>query len=180
MLDYRSARVVVLCEDRTHYHFIRGFLLAKGCSAAKITPRQAPPGIGSAENYVREHFPAELRAHRSRSGNVLLIVCMDQDKSSTNRHLELVNACEAENVPPPDRYDRMMTVFPSRNIETWLYCLHNEQTIDESINYKQRLSRSKPGKLGSKLAQVCRNPRNFDFPSSLETAKQRWREVLEN
>lgn len=39
MPDCRNARVVVLCEDRRHYHFVRGFLKAKGFAATKITPR---------------------------------------------------------------------------------------------------------------------------------------------
>lgn len=30
MPDCRDARVVVLCEDQRHYHFVRGFLAAKG------------------------------------------------------------------------------------------------------------------------------------------------------
>ena len=171
MPDCKTARVVVLCEDLRHYHFVRGFLTAKGLSPHKITPRLAPPGTGSAEDYVRQNFPAELQAHRSAHGNVILIVCIDQDKPGINSTQELGEECANQQIPTPTTQDNLLILVPNRNIETWLYLIQTNQSIDEKQNYKLRIKNPKPGKLGTKLATQCHQ---LNLPPSLQTAKNAW------
>jgi hypothetical protein len=174
MPDCRDARVVVLCEDQRHYHFVRGFFKAKGVRADRITPRMAPPGSGSGEQFVRDQFPRELKAHRARHGNVLLVVCVDQDRSGQDRVAELADACAGDAVPIPAHDDRLLTLVPARNIETWLYLIAQEAPADETTDYKPRCRAAKPGKLGRRLAATCPT---LELTASLRQARRDWRRV---
>jgi hypothetical protein len=174
MPDCRDARVVVLCEDQRHYHFVRGFLAAKGIRSNRIRPRMAPPGGGSGEQFVREQFPRELKAHRSRHGNVLLVACVDQDRSGQDRADELADACAGQAVPVPVNHDRLLILIPARNIETWLYLVEHATEVDETTDYKPRCRGAKPGKLGRRLAGACCT---LTLPPSLRQARQDWRRL---
>ena len=101
----------------------------------------APPDGGSGEQFVREQFPRELKAHRSRHGNVLLIVCVDQDRSRQDRAKELADACAAQAVPLASKNDWLLMLIPVRNIETWLYLVEQAGSVDEVADYKPRLPR---------------------------------------
>jgi hypothetical protein len=174
MPDCRDARVVVLCEDQRHYHFVRGFPAAKGIRSDRIRPMMAPPGGGSGEQFLREQFPRELKAHRSRHGNVLLIVCVDQDRSGQDRAKELADACAAQAVPLASKNDRLLMLIPARNIETWLYLVEQAGSVDEVADYKPRCRDAKPGKLGRRMASACPA---LALTSSLRQARQDWRRL---
>ena len=174
MPDCRDARVVVLCEDQRHYHFVRGFLKEKGVPRGKITPRTAPPGIGSGEQFVREQFPRELKAQRSRYGNVLLIVCIDQDQPGQERAKALADACSGQAVPIPTDGDRLLILVPARNIETWLYLIERVRPVDEISDYKPRCRDAKPGKLGQRLATTCST---LPLPTALQQARDDWQRL---
>lgn len=166
-----EARVVVLCEDTNQFHFVRGFLEEKGFRGDKIIARKPSPGAGSAEQWVRKQFPTELKAHRSRNENVLLVVCIDRDLPDRDRQRELVEECRRCEVPSPADGDPLMTLIPSRNIETWLYCIEHETPVNETDDYKRGYANPKPGRLGRKLAGTCRR---LPLPPSLQEAQARW------
>jgi hypothetical protein len=174
MPDCKDARVVVLCEDIRHYHFVRGFLMARGVRPDRITPRIAPPGSGSGEHFVREQFPLELKAHRARRGNVVLVVCVDQDRSAQDRARKLADACADRGVAIPAGDDRLLVLVPTRNIETWLYLIEHGAAVDETSDYKPRCRDAKPGKLGRRLAADCPT---LELTPSLKNARRDWRRL---
>ena len=93
----RSVRIVLLCEDRQHETFVRRFLRRDGWDLRNIRVQIAPHGRGSAEQFVREQFPKELQAVRSkRNERVRLIVMIDgDDKGVRARRVSLDDACTA-------------------------------------------------------------------------------------
>ncbi|NBC13278.1 MAG: hypothetical protein GVY09_08010 [Gammaproteobacteria bacterium] len=174
MPECKDAQVLVLCEDRRHYHLVRGFLEEKGFK--RITERKSPPGSGSAEQFVREQFPIELRAHRARAryANVLLIVCVDRDRAKQDRIAELAQACSDRKVPPPADDDPLLVLIPARNIETWLYLIEHGPPVDETTDYKPRCRAAKPGRLGRRLAADCST---INLTRSLVRAQRDWRRL---
>ena len=79
----RQVQLVLLCEDQQHEVFVRRFLAAAGWSTRRLRIQMAPPGKGSAEQFVREQFPKELQAYRSNRIRLSLglIVIRDGDNS---------------------------------------------------------------------------------------------------
>jgi hypothetical protein len=136
----RNAEVIVLAEDLSQFNFTRRYLLQKGYNPHKIHPHLAPPGQGSAEQYVRERYPKEVRLHRSRSSHTgaALVVAVDADiKTVVQRENELETALESagEHGRGPDEV--IVLLIPKRHIETWILCLLGEH-VDEVTDYKSR------------------------------------------
>jgi hypothetical protein len=60
----RGVQWVLLCEDRQQEVFVRRFFKKAGWSTQRLRVEFAPPGRGSAVQFVRERFPKELSAYR--------------------------------------------------------------------------------------------------------------------
>ena len=60
----KPAQVIVLCEDKQHSVFVYRFL--KRRTNHRIRVVSAPASEGSAEQFVREQYPRELKALRLR------------------------------------------------------------------------------------------------------------------
>ena len=69
-------RVRILCEDKKHYDFMRGFLIEQGIkNTRKFDDIKIPEGTQSGEQYVREHFVGEYRKYaRARENKILVVV----------------------------------------------------------------------------------------------------------
>lgn len=146
--------VVVLCEDETHFNFVRHFLLRKGVvsRSEQIIERIARPGCG--EQFVRLNLPLELDACRKQNRKgafALLIVVTDADTHSVDeREQQLKDACSISKLTAQEGYikpnEPVIVFIPRRNIETWLKLLDG-QSVDETTNYKQhgaKTQRCKP------------------------------------
>ncbi len=100
--------MVVLCEDQQQQVFAQRFLREMD-SKWQVRPVPAPPGKGSAEQFVREQFVKELSEHRSRRVSTTLVVMIDGDhRGLARRKAELEAACKEQ-----EDYRRIMT--PNRS-----------------------------------------------------------------
>ena len=75
-IEVDKFRVTVLCEDKSHFHFVKGYLEALGFNRGKINGKIAISGRGSGEQYVRKWFPRMVKDHRRfKLENIILISC---------------------------------------------------------------------------------------------------------
>lgn len=170
----RSIQWVLLCEDTQHETFVRRFLQISGWPTGRLRVEKAPPGKGSAEQFVRERFPKELAGHRSERNRVAqcLIVVRDGDAQGVDaRGRELANACRAQGIAPQSDDDNVVILIPTWNIETWLAYL-NGMTVDESRSNYPRLDRPRDCRPATiTLFQMCQQKElRKPVPASLKAA----------
>lgn len=177
----RSVRIVLLCEDRQHETFVLRFLKGVGWNLRDIRVEKAPRGRGSAEQYVRERFPGELRAVRSKRGEkVYLILVVDgDDQGSAGRTASLKRACIEQQVDPPSSSDQVLVCVPTWNIETWLAYLGGEAVEESSPDYPRLDRPSDCSPHVRNLVEMCRNRTlRAPYPRSLEDACTRYRRLF--
>lgn len=177
----RRVRVVLLCEDRQHEAFVTRFLREVGWETRSLRVERAPAGRGSAEQYVRERFPAELQAVREKRGeNAYLFVMVDGDnQGSAGRRASLAATCEEHRINPPSNADQLLVCVPTWSIETWLAYLGGE-TVDETRPGYPRLDRPRDCRpLVRELARMCRDRSlRVPAPRSLQDTCDRYRDLL--
>jgi hypothetical protein len=149
--EYEKYRVNIICEDKEHYYFIRSFLSSQGFNKYKIhTPYGLPEGSQSGEQFVREHFTAGYQAYARGKENTLLVVMQDVDKPDKepedikNKYKQLLDEQKAT--------DKLLLVFPKRNIETWFEWLGQtppRTEISETTDFSQKHYNAKPAAVGS-------------------------------
>lgn len=153
-----SVEVVVLCEDRQQECFIRRFLQRRGRDHYDFRALISPAGRGSGEQWVRERFPRELKAHRSQIGRrcTWLIVATDADiQGVENRVQGFAKACNDAGVPFRKESERVMFVISKRNIETWFAYLRGE-SVNEVDRYRKYELESDCRNDVVRLDQMCR------------------------
>lgn len=129
-----SVEIVLLCEDQNTNTFVRRFLRGRQFKARDIRTLPPPHGSQSGEQWVRERYPTELKAIRSRQG-AFLIVVIDADQHTTQeRRSQLDEECRAQEVPKRTEKDPVILLVPRRNIETWFAYLGGE-SVDETQDY---------------------------------------------
>ena len=177
----RNVRIVLLCEDAQHVTFAKKLLQALGWRLRDFRIERSPSGRGSAEQFVRERFPIELRGLRSKRGEkAYLVVMIDgDDKGVAGRRASLNAACAARQIPPPSDDDQVLVGVPTWNIETWLAYLDGE-VVDESKRDYPRLDRPRDcGPHVQALAGMCgRNTLRPPSPPSLEDTCIQYRHVF--
>ena len=149
----KPAQVIVLCEDKQHSVFVYRFL--KRRTNHRIRVVSAPASEGSAEQFVREQYPRELKALRASTVNAALVVMIDADKTDPTKRLRQLDAsCRESGIPPRKTHDRVVLTVPRRNIETWLAYLAGA-TVNETDSYP-RLNRPSDCKPHVRaLADMC-------------------------
>jgi hypothetical protein len=169
-MSVRRVKIVLLCEDSQQEAFVRRFLEHSGWNTREIRVEKSPKAGGSAEQFVRNRFPAELTSFRRRNQRAAsaLITVIDADlKSVQERVNELETECNSQNVEFRTYREPVAIVIPKRNIETWIHYLDREQ-VDETREYPKL---DRPGSCSnsvSYLVSLCRTaglPK--DAPSSL-------------
>lgn len=175
----RSVRIVIVCEDQQHEAFLRRSFKKMGWTLRHLRPEVSPPGQGSAEQFVHDRFPVELKALRARAGErVYLVVMVDGDAEGVAARKDSLNAaCEKQGVHPPRATDRVLVCVPTWNIETWLAYLGGE-AVDEAKNDYPRLDRPKDCvPLVNSFVEMCRqkNLREPAPPSLKEACLGYWR-----
>jgi hypothetical protein len=179
----RTVQLVLLCEDRQHETLARRFLEKAGWPTRRLRVEIAPPGRGSAEQFVRERFPVELSAYRSTRNQVTqaLVVIIDGDKQGVrSRFAELADACHASNIPPRQDNDHVLVAVPTWNIETWLAYLGG-LTVDEGRDDYPRLSRPRECQQHvNRLYEMCQQGSlRQPSPPSLDAACNEYRSRLQ-
>lgn len=132
------ARVIVLAEDERHQRFIRRYLHRLGYESHDIRAVTAPSGRGSAEQWVRLQYSAEVREYRRRSArkDIRLIVVIDADIHNVDRRIDQLRvSLEQAGLPARDAAEGIVHLIPRRNVETWILCLSGRQ-VDEVTDYK--------------------------------------------
>lgn len=132
----RRVQVVVLCEDDQHERFLLHLLKARG-SGSPVRFRKSPAGKGSAEQWVREQYPTEVRAHRAKASylSVALLTITDADALSVQqRKQSLEKELAQTGQQPRTNTEKIIVLVPKRSIETWIHHL-NGNVVDEETGY---------------------------------------------
>jgi len=92
IMSKRRARIIVLCEDKQQEVCARHFLRQCGFHPRKMEFVTCPKGKQSGEQFVRENYPSEVRAYRSRKNHIsiCLAVIIDADKKTVDQRFSIV------------------------------------------------------------------------------------------
>lgn len=150
-----TVQVVLLCEDRAHDTFVRGFLRNSRFISRQIHTVELPAGRQAAEQWVRSRYPDQLKAVRSR-GNAHLVVVTDADQYSTDqRRAQLDQECDRREVKRCTEDDPVIIIIPRRNIETWFKHLDDGGTVDETTVYPKTFTTKDHKRLAEELHRIC-------------------------
>jgi hypothetical protein len=173
----RKTRVVVLCEDRSHWHFIRAYFVERGWNKRQLTSKISPAGEGSAEQWVRETYALELNTYRSKAQeNVCLVVMIDGDRMTLQqREQQLQVVAQRRGIQSRSADERVALFVPCRNIETWFAWLDGvvvDDNSDYKATYRKGIGRRN---FAIKLSQRCMQDNGLDnAPISLQLACAEW------
>ncbi|AFZ24350.1 hypothetical protein Cylst_2111 [Cylindrospermum stagnale PCC 7417] len=169
-MSQRRLQITILCEDRQQEVFVRYFLKKRGFTG-NIKPIICLQGAG--EQLVRDNYPKEVKAYRSKNYlSGMLVVLIDADNGTVeNRLRQLNNALIEDSQEPRQPNERIAIFVPKRNIETWVHYLQGE-TVNETDAYtkfRENEAICKPGV--EQLATQC-SQGNLDVntPPSLQAA----------
>ncbi len=164
--------VAVLCEDLQQYTFVYHFLIGCGVHPRRIRKVPYPIGEGSAEQFVRQQYPVEVKTYRSKRNHLQigLVVMIDADARSVQDHFEeldeaLTQARQDKRQPG----ERIGIFIPKRAIETWIYYLQG-RAVNENDPYPHLARESDCKAVVETLAAQRHQPLAEDAPPSLQTA----------
>ncbi len=172
-----SVRTVLLCEDAATDTFVRRFLRRRQFKPHDIITLPIPHGSQSGEQWVREKYPDQLKAIRSRQ-NVFLIVVIDADTHTTqSRRSQLDDECRTQQVPVRNTEDPVIIIVPRRNIETWFAYLDGI-SVDETVDYSAYKSKD-PRPFAEELYRMCHEDQKLrpPVPPSLDESCQEYRKL---
>jgi hypothetical protein len=138
----------------------------------EIRVEKSPDARGSAEQWVRERFPIELRAYRMRQAASALIAMVDADvKSVQERIAGFENRCKTMQVPFGKPEEAVAIIVPKRNIETWIHHL-NGNDVNEEDDYPKLKRERDRGTAVQRLVGLCKSTgrKAGDVPESLAAA----------
>ncbi|OIP47977.1 MAG: hypothetical protein COZ12_01940 [Deltaproteobacteria bacterium CG_4_10_14_3_um_filter_60_8] len=172
-MSSRRVKIVLLCEDSQQEAFTRRFLAGMGWNTRELRVEKSPSAKGSAEQWVREKFPSEIKVYRQRRLRAAsgLIVMIDADEREVQDRINDFEAeCNAKQVQFRGDDDAVAIAVPKRNIETWIHYLA-DNPVNEKDTYrkleKERLC--KPAV--QKLLKMCKTTGlSEDAPESLSAA----------
>jgi hypothetical protein len=131
--------VIIVVEDDHHEMLVRRYLKKRGLVEREMRIRRSPSGEGSAENWVRKTFAAEVSRYRSRHAQTALIVVIDADTVTVQHRLNQLDQAlrdSGKEIVYPGR-ERIARLVPKRNVETWILCL-NGHAVDEATDCKEK------------------------------------------
>lgn len=177
----RRASVVILCEDRQQEVFIRRALREEGYDTRKIRVKRPDPGSQSAEQYVRERYPGEVRAQRTQSQyrTVSLVTMIDADtRTVEERHQDLEEELHKHRMPRREPTERIAVLVPKRNIETWIHYLFGN-AVDEATEYPKLKHESECQPAVVRFVEICKPGASVpdDCPPSLQRAREEWQRI---
>ena len=181
-LSSRRVELVILCEDRQQEVFIRRFLVRMGWEPRTIRPEIAPPGKGSAKQFVYLKYLQELEEHRrqrSKRKNKLLVM-VDGDEIGVQKSLkQFEQSCRKHSVQPRNSADEIAILVPTWNIETWLAYLDGNSVEEDRKDYPKLKNESDCEDLVKVLANMC-SARKLpeSAPESLRIACNEYREHI--
>ncbi len=175
----KGVRFTVLVEDKAFWRLVRGALIALGFEKQKIRLIPLNVGKGSAEQWVREQYPNEVKAQRSRNyqNNLALIVGTDADKLSVKKRKQMLSESLVKAELDERSTDESILIWiPRRNIETWLKYLDGDD-VDEETDYKHKVSKPNYKLLGTEFVTRYRKFINEEFSESLPSLQSAFDET---
>lgn len=168
--------IVILCEDKQQYLFARYFLQKKGFKG-NFDPKICPSGKQAAEQYVRDRYAAEVKAHRSKNYlNICLIVVIDADKSTVADRIKQLDSVLKEKRQPKEK----IAIFvPKRNIETWIHYLQSGEPVDEVAAYNKLANQGECKSFVEKLSEQCVQSLSPNAPPSMNEACIELKRIIE-
>ena len=109
-----GVNITLLCEDSQTDAFVRRFLRRRNFRGRDIRTLPLPAGNQSGEQWVRERYPTELKAIRTRQRAYLLVVTDADVLSTETRRAQLEAACDEKQIPPRDDDDPVLVIVPRR------------------------------------------------------------------
>jgi hypothetical protein len=178
----RRARITIVSEDLQHEVFVRNFLVELKFERRKIVVVTCPPGSRSGEQYVREQYPRQLRAHRGavKYRQVALIIITDADNLTVEgRRQQLEGAVASAGSAPRADDEGVAIAIPRRNIETWIHYLMG-QAVDETTAYRKLDRESKCRPAVDRLVELYRSNWQLpdDCPDSLRQGVEELNRIL--
>lgn len=151
-----SVEILVLCEDKAHESFVRGFLNAFGKDIRNIQVTLAPPGSGSGEQFVSNQFPllVEKLEARIKRGvrSVRLIAVIDCDAKSREERAKSMEQVANANAA-------VQCIYPKESIEYW--AAWHDNGAHTKLKNKHDAKRKYPPKtlraFGKWLGNTCRS-----------------------
>jgi hypothetical protein len=143
-----------------------------GWETRAIRVEKAPGGRGAGEQFVRERYPRELKAHRSRPVSQALVVLIDGDSEGLSARLrQLDEACREADVAVRARHEAVAIFIPTWNIETWLAYLDGTAVDEGRANYTKLPRERECQRHVDGLVRMCREGElRRPSPPSLEAA----------
>jgi hypothetical protein len=135
-MSQRRVQIVILCEDRQQEVFARYFLKKRGFTG-RFRANICPEGSQAGEQYVRTHYPEEVKVSRQKRNPVSigLVVLIDADTGTLEARLNELASVLDEDEPKNRKPNEAIAIFvPKRNIETWIRYLQGE-TVNEEDDY---------------------------------------------
>jgi hypothetical protein len=144
-----------------------------GWNTREIRVEKSPSAGGSAEQWVRQRFPIELKWYRKRKAASALVAIIDADlRGVQDRMTEFEDECKSMEIPFRKSGEAVAIVVPKRNIETWIHHLNGEKVNEEDTYAKLEQERGcelavkhlvglckstgiKPGEAPPSLAAAC-------------------------
>ena len=172
-MSKRRVKIVLLCEDSQHEAFIRRFLKGMGWNTREIRVEKSPSALGSAEQWVRERFPHELKVYRQRRQRAAsaLIAMIDADNRDVQDRINEFRAeCDSLQTAFLADEEAVAIAIPKRNIETWIYYLEGQSVNEQDVYPKLGRERDcKPAV--DHLVELCQSTGlAADAPQALATA----------
>jgi hypothetical protein len=134
-MSQRRVQIVILCEDRQQEVFARYFLKKRGFTG-RFRANICPEGSQAGEQYVRTHYPEEVKAYRQKRNQVSigLVVLIDADTGTLEARLnELASVLEEDEQKNRGSNEAIAIFVPKRNIETWIHYLQGETVNEEAV-----------------------------------------------
>ena len=173
----RRVQAVLLCEDLQHEVFVRRFFKKYGWDTRWWRVERAPPGRGSAEQFVRKQYPVELAVLRKlgRRETALAVMIDGDERGLAGRHKDLVDACRSAGIEPQVPNERVLVLVPTWSIESWFAYLDG-QHVDESKHYPRLTKESDCQRHVNALAEMCQQQAlRPPAPDSLRAACEEYR-----
>ncbi len=172
-MSQRRVQIVILCEDRQQEVFARSFLKKRGFTG-RFKANICPAGSQSGEQYVRTHYPEEVKAYRQNRNRVSigLVVLIDADTGTLEARLNELASVLDEDAQEKRQSNEAIAIFvPKRNIETWIHYLQGETVNEEDAYAKFEKNEAACKTAVENLADRCYSQSlPEDAPRSLQAA----------
>jgi hypothetical protein len=136
-MSNRRVQIVLICEDSQQEAFVRRFLEQMGHDNRNIRVFKSPKAHGSAEQWVKQKFPEELKIYRNRCLRAAsaLVAIIDADKYEVSQRIsQFESECVSKSIPFRTVDEAVAIGIPRRNVETWIHYLYDE-SVNEGDEY---------------------------------------------